>query len=63
MIGAAAILAFKCLYQALSLKTAEGFVERAGSQMHPRETLDVLGEGVAVLSPIGEARQDQAGRT
>ena len=61
-VGAAAVLGFERLDQALRLQPGERLVERAGRQPDPGEGLDVLGERVPVLGPVGEAGQDQRGR-
>jgi hypothetical protein len=54
------------LYEALARLEAQGMIEGVEShdrrEPDPGEGLDVLGEGVAVLGAVGQARQDQRGR-
>ena len=41
------------------LKPGERAIKRAGAEVHARELLDVLGDGVAVLRSVGQAGEHQ----
>ena len=61
-VGPPAVVGFERLDHALRLKPGERLVERARGQPDPGEGLDVLGQRVPVLGPVGQAGQDQRGR-
>jgi hypothetical protein len=63
LIGATSILALKCDDQPFSFETGERLVERPGSEANIGESLDVLGQGVAVLGPVRKAGEDEGRRT
>src|SRR6266702_126012 len=61
-VRAAPVMALDALDHALRLEPGERFIQRAWREPDPGEELDVLGEGVAMLGAVGQAREDQRGR-
>src|SRR5580658_57720 len=61
-VRAAPVMALDAFDHALRLEPGQRFIQRAGREPDPGEGLDVLGEGVAMLGAVGQAREDQRGR-
>ena len=59
LVGPPPVVALERLDHALGLQPAQRLIERPGREPDPGEGLDVLGQRVAVLGAVGEARQDQ----
>src|ERR1700723_4292145 len=61
-VRAAPVMALDALDHALRLEPGERLIQRAWREPDPGEGLDVLGQGVAMLGAVGQAREDQRGR-
>ena len=63
LIGASTVVTLQGFDQPLAFEPAQRLVERARCQSDLRKVFDVLGQGVAVLGPSGQAGEDEGRRT